>query len=756
MRLFFLLLMTIVAANTYATTYYLSAHRGNDNFDGKSKSSPWRSLKKISEPAVLTDGDSILLERGSIFYGQLIITNSKIYAGAYGSGDIPVINGAVELTHWETIEKNIWKATCENCTHDPDNLFMDRIFQPLGRYPNDKYLSVSGSRGKQSFDDTTLPFANGYWNGAEIVVRSSRWTLDKLPVREFQNKTFTLTRPASYAIQKEFGYFIQKHKATLDKSGEWFFDPSTRELLLYLDAGANPNNHKIEISMNELGLTAKRVHDITITNLSFKHHTKGIKIEDCSTILLQNISISDSGNNGLEIISSRAVNVKNSIIARSNNNGVVWNNSEGIFSNNSIRSTGAHAGRGTSGNGTYIGMAISSPQGSNKTCIVENNKIDSTGYIGIDFRSGNTLIKNNTISNFCMIKDDGAGIYTWHNTQAGNTIDGNTIRHGIGAPNGTVNSTELFASGIYIDDQSRNVIIKNNHISFCATAGIFLHNAKNITLTGNTAFSNGYSISNKEKGQLYIKLDTLGEMHGNTSLFLDVSQNTWRADREATYCIFLSAKKKQDLQKLGRIDQNTFQAIQPNQVVGELFDDKGLCFAPQEFSLEEWRIAYGHDIKSVYSTQKKKNPATLGGNLIRNGDLNLGSKGWIVWPDKATIVLEKKITGNPSLKVSIPAGTEALLYHAGFPLSKNKLYRLSFTAVGSSPSKLEFVPLMAGSPWRALGIYTCFSIKSSPKTFTYLFTPTENCTEARVNFKSNAHFWIQDVSLCEVIDPIKL
>jgi hypothetical protein len=68
------------------------------------------------------------------------------------------------------------------------------------------------------------------------------------------------------------------------------------------------------------------------------------------------------------------------------------------------------------------------PQGmsiSGKNSVVQYNEIDSSGYIGIAF-SGNALqIDKNFINYFCLIKDDGGGIYTQGNNR--NIISNNVI-----------------------------------------------------------------------------------------------------------------------------------------------------------------------------------------------------------------------------------------------------------------------------------------------------------------------------------------
>lgn len=756
----FILIAALSCSRVGATNYYLS-DKGNDNHDGKSRGTAWCSLKKLSEVMQLVQpGDSILFERGSIFIGQLGISRSGIFLGAYGSGLKPVISGSIEISKWVSLGKNIWRAECTSCVKEPGNLFLDGKFQPLGRYPNKGYLTLSGSlQSETSISDSNLKFADGYWNNAEVVVRSSRWTIDNLPTTNYSHKTFTTNIPASYLLQNGFGYFIQKHLATLDQPGEWFFKSTTKQIFLYLTPGAKPTDHTIEVSVHDVGLTALNVHNIIINNLTFQHHRiAGVSVKECSAIKFQSIDIFNSGKNGLEVINCKNPRVENSLISDSNNNGVEWhNNIGGVLTHTSILRTGLHAGRGVSGNGTYIALNIPSGNSQAVNNLFEYNTIDSTGYSGIDFRTGNTHIKNNLVTNFCLTKDDGAGVYTWNNTLRDNIIEGNTIVKGIGSGEGAVNSAQLFASGIYIDDRSSHVLIKNNTVSHCSTSGIFLHNAKAITLVGNILFANGYNIANKERGQLYIKLDTLGQLAGKIALHLEVMQNKWVATNDASYCVYLSADKKQDLRQLGAFTQNQYSASHAYQAIAEFYGQPGLCSAPENYTLAEWQDAFHFENGSTFKILPPQRHSDIAlKNMISNGSMTLNTEGWMIWPAQSTLSQEKKkIIEGASLKVNVPSGngnSEALLYHQGFALSKRKLYRLSFSAMSAKPIKIEFAPLMANSPWQALGDYTCFSVDSTYKTFTYFFRPDKTSTEARVNFKSNATFWIDNVSLHEMVE----
>ena len=81
-------------------TYYVDAENGNDENDGTSPETAWKTLTKASSIRQLKEGGSILLKAGSVWNGeQLSVRNAKgseanpIVIGSYGEGAKPVING---------------------------------------------------------------------------------------------------------------------------------------------------------------------------------------------------------------------------------------------------------------------------------------------------------------------------------------------------------------------------------------------------------------------------------------------------------------------------------------------------------------------------------------------------------------------------------------------------------------------------------------------------------------------------------------
>ena len=87
-------------------TYYLS-ERGDDSNDGLSPERPIKSFLHIAD-LPLKCGDSVLLERGSVFRAEeMLWIKSGVSYGAYGEGAKPYVLGSVR----DFADPDIWKQT---------------------------------------------------------------------------------------------------------------------------------------------------------------------------------------------------------------------------------------------------------------------------------------------------------------------------------------------------------------------------------------------------------------------------------------------------------------------------------------------------------------------------------------------------------------------------------------------------------------------------------------------------------------------
>ena len=88
---------TIIRVNALNTTYYVSYSSGNDNNDGMSPATAWKTLTKASS-VTMSQGDQILLKCGDTWTNDTLILNGSgtstnpITISSYGTGNLPKIS----------------------------------------------------------------------------------------------------------------------------------------------------------------------------------------------------------------------------------------------------------------------------------------------------------------------------------------------------------------------------------------------------------------------------------------------------------------------------------------------------------------------------------------------------------------------------------------------------------------------------------------------------------------------------------------
>ena len=131
-----ILCLLLLALNTIAlaTNYYVS-NTGNDSYDGKSPSTAWRTMANVDNNTSFKPGDSILFERGGVWYENFRIAvsgspSAQITYGAYGTGDRPIISGMREIPEWDDSgnwtegESNQWSMSWSS-TRDRLRIWID-------------------------------------------------------------------------------------------------------------------------------------------------------------------------------------------------------------------------------------------------------------------------------------------------------------------------------------------------------------------------------------------------------------------------------------------------------------------------------------------------------------------------------------------------------------------------------------------------------------------------------------------------------
>jgi uncharacterized repeat protein (TIGR02059 family) len=492
----FLIFSTIASA----TDYYISSS-GNDSNNGLSASTPWKTIAKVNSSfSTLKPGDRILFNRGDTFYGSITVTKSgsvgnPITIGAYGTGANPIITGFTTVNAWTDLGSNIWESTSAVSTLSTCNMVViNGVNTPMGRYPNTGYYTFQSHSGSTSITSNSLS-GTPDWTGAEVVVKGYAYVLDRPIITSQSSGTLTFTPATTYEPVNGYGFFIQNDVRTLDKQGDWYYNPSTKKLRVY--STSSPTN--VEVASISTLATINSEY-ITIENITFRgantytiyNNTDGVS----SNLIIQNCSLLFSGNTLVDLKYIPNFTIENCVLSDANNNGIYIREdcTDAIIRNNAIEDIGLIPGAGQSASGTYTAIL----QHPNDGILVEYNKLTNLGYNGISFFGNNVLIQYNLINRFGLILDDCGGIYTGGLNLYGkgggveltnNKILNNIILNGIGEFSGTP-ATKSHTSGIYLDYNSNHVEISGNTAANCGNKGVFITSAHDVSMHDNTFYNN--------------------------------------------------------------------------------------------------------------------------------------------------------------------------------------------------------------------------------------------------------------------------
>ncbi len=562
---------------SFSNTYYFS-NAGSDTNSGLSASLPWKSISKLNS-VTLTAGDNLLFNRGDVFYGQILPQRSTINYGAYGTGSNPVISGFEVISNWTNQGGGIYSATT-TAFNSLNMVTVDGLNTGKGRYPNADFNRFESHSGLTSITDNELTSASS-WVGAEVVVKTSRFSLESKVVLTHSGGTLTFAA-TSHEILDGYGYFFQNDMKTLDRMGEWY----CKDGKIYMYFGSeNPANHVVKVSVIDDVFKVQNKTDVTISNLTIEGGNNSCVYANinCTNFVLDGCELRFSGNYGTTNTAS-GFKVMNSTISECNNIGIYTYSPSATISGNIINRIGLLEGMGA-----YCGYIAISVNGDNST--TEKNTITNVGYDGIILRGNNSIVRSNYIDTYCCILDDGGGIYTSNNTYTGRIIDHNICVNGIGNYAGSTNysnalpSTTLYAHGIYLDEKASNITVSNNTTTKNSDSGIFLHSATSINVTGNTSFDNA-------KNQLLFSHNTVAPNMAN----INVTGNILFS-KETTQKCFYFTSNYDDL-AFGNASGNVYaRPIDDNQVISiDTYNTSAILY-----SLDAWKTLSGLDATSTKS-----------------------------------------------------------------------------------------------------------------------------------------------------------
>jgi len=492
-KLIALFCLKIIINSSGATTYYFSSSGGDDSrtsSQAQNSSTPWKSIDKLNSFfSSLRPGDQVLFKKGDIFYGRIRVNKSgssdvPIILSSYGSGAKPIITGFTEIVTWKNTGNNLWESSSSISDLSVCNIVVvNGINTPMGRTPNNTAMFNITAKVGNSIESPSLSGKTDY-TGAEVVVRTTTaWVISRNKIINHSGHSLTFfpnfPNPANFTIYSPGNsFFIQNALSTLDQQNEWYYDGAKKQLSVY--SAAKPSNLKMTSLNNLVDISASY---ITIDGLNFQGANSDVfQLNFASRVSIRNCDIQYCGEMGirqgnnctnLTVQACSFRDIENSGItdlhAAGNSNRTITGNS---FTNISMV-------LGSMGSLDAQNMAIGLSDANATGDVIQNNSIDSCGYMGIFAMGQSFTVRNNFINHYCFYNSDGGGIYTGNRGTSRN-ITGNIVLNGM---------TSL-AQGIYVDDNGSNVTISENTVSK-ANLGIYLHNAHDIKVQNNTIYNCG-------------------------------------------------------------------------------------------------------------------------------------------------------------------------------------------------------------------------------------------------------------------------
>ncbi|NJN94757.1 MAG: hypothetical protein HC875_12005 [Anaerolineales bacterium] len=566
----FLVWTTAAPGYAANTTYYVSFSDGADSNSGLSASpgpgGPFQTIAKVNSLS-LQPGDTVLFKCGDTWQGEVLrieesgSAGSPITFGAYpaaGCANKPVISGSKAIGGWSG-SGPIYSAVLSagDFPNGLNQLFRNGQRLPFGRWPNigetgfdNGYSTINSQPAAKQINDPELPDLD--WTGAIAHIKGMRWYLlnRQVSADSGDTLTFSANNDCWAGNCAGWGYWLSNHLSTLDQDGEWYYNPATRTVYLY--ASSAPSNIEGSvITQNDTrswgGILLGRdlyqsVAYVIIDNFEVKNwYRHGIASPtnfdhyELNNVIIRNNTIKDVNNVGINLATwvydpldgrpagwrgGYSLQVSNNLIDGANQRGIDTYARQSLFEDNQVRNVALIENLNASGmgcdtddsggfctedgDGIRVKVGQAADTGNNNT--FRYNRLERTGYNGIDVFGHTNTFENNVISEACYAKGDCGGIRTFGSGNLSSTsvynlaIRTNLIINTIGNTDGA-NTTykSLFGFGLYIDHYSKNVEITGNTVLSSTVHGVLYQNSTG-QMSGNTLYAN--SLGTMSGGQV--------------------------------------------------------------------------------------------------------------------------------------------------------------------------------------------------------------------------------------------------------------
>lgn len=542
---------------------------GDDSLRGKINS-PVATLKRAKEIVNSIAGDesvTIWVREGIYNFSQTLEFTEKdrdnVTVRAYKNEDVMFTSGDA-ITGFDECEVNGVKAFSKKVDGDFNILFNSETTLSRTRYPESGYFFVAKDSPEFIGEFNHTEMHNGFtgmvanegdfkdfYNSEDVIIRILHyWKDEMLTVKSFDEATNTVmfSRLSSMSVYKNHKYFLENVFEALDEPGEWYLDK--KEGILYYIPFENETADTLTLWGSELEtmVTVNGVDGISFEDITFRGNgfniplnnegrdftqaafdaTPCIKVENaknfnlthcefkdiasCTVFMGYNVQSSSVKYCNFENIGAHAVFIKGENLPIDNENvtrdinitnnhiykfGRVFYNAVGVLV---IHANSVNVCHNEIHDGFYTAVSVGWVWGFAYSVSYNNKICDNLIY---DIGQG-------------WLSDMG-GIYTL-GIQEGTEISGNVIHNVAADPL----EGGYGGWGIYLDEGSSYILVKNNLVYDCGSQGFHQHYGENNIITNNIFALN-------RNGQF-----TVTRNEGRTELL--ATSNILVGNKQAMYC----------------------------------------------------------------------------------------------------------------------------------------------------------------------------------------------------------------------------
>lgn len=617
-----------------AQDYFVDADGGNDAWNGLAPEpaangeGPWKTLRKASL-AKLLPGDTLSLRCDAIWHEPLVLIRSgtagqPILVRSYGTNcrTAPRIDAAIPVQGWSLRPDGTWAAPLDFA---PGAVFLNDAYLPPARYPRDADLHADGrDAAGRKLGPVPEGLAGRDLAQATITLRTQDWLIEERRLDGVSADGLVLEQPTRFPAGRDAPYYLSGKAWMLTYPDAWVFDGSDGQLLLRMPA--NVSVPQVEAARYDHALQIAGAEHVRIDGLRVsRSRTDGVLVSNSKAVELSNLEVADSGRDGVAISSSENVSVLHSTILRSRRDGISAVQSKAVTIRENLV---AHSGVTEPHVNSLAAVNMEEATG----ILVQGNTIRNSGYIGIRFHR-NARILDNAVEDSCQVLSDCGAIYAWSDNDPvplASEVSGNRVAGTREDRSDTV--YRPYNSGIYLDDLSSGVLVRNNRVSGC-DSGVHIHNGFGLRIEANT-------LADNRRNQIYLSFG-----HPKRS-GQDLAGNTI-AGNSLTYgptSLGVEIVSRDPDVRHADFDRNRYVDVGGRAVVFRTEKPGTETRPPRMYTLSRWQSLFGQDMAGSFESVPV--PTSAMPPSRQRKLIGIDPRGWGVWsPDGSGTLAQRTACG---------------------------------------------------------------------------------------------------------------